>query len=114
MRTALLKRLARLLLKVGGWVLKAIARRGRKDLVAYLEVRADLLDARRRRARAALRKEWLALRVRAWRALAKFLREHDALDDALDDAAARAASLVDRVPESVDQEDYRRWRRGRR
>lgn len=111
----ILGKLARLLLRIGAWALRVLGRHGREHLISYLVIRIDRLKAKAARARSTLRREWLAARVAAWRALASFLQRTagELLSRALDDAVARASSKIDTIPEHVDAESFARWKRAR-
>jgi len=113
---SILRGLARVLLSIGGWLLRQGARVGWRKLVAYLEVRAEHFAERGRELgeKMALRREWLRDRARRWRRAAKWLEANwPSIDGAIADAEARATAGIDAIPEHVDAEDLRRWKRAR-
>lgn len=115
-RAKILRGLARILVAIGGWVLRVLARKGLDATIAYLDARADHLAEREKRARAgSLRREWLHQRVLAWRRAVRWLRgrAYLELDDALGDAEERAKAAIDRIPDKAEAEDFRRWKRAR-
>lgn len=103
----------RILGRLGRWVIALVARKGVQGVATYLEMRTEVFASRRRKARAKLRRRWLAGRIQRWRAAARWLRSEEGgrfRGKVVELAAERAAR---ELPEHADGETFDRWR-GRR
>lgn len=108
----LLRGLAKILIKIGRWLLGDLLEAKLADMLGYLRRKAARFSAKAKAAKTEARRAWLRMRARNWNAAATWLADHwpDA-ERLLDDAAARAAAGIDKIPRYSADESFRRWRR---
>lgn len=105
--------LRRVLLNIGRWLLGALAEEGTSGLRSYMRQRVRVFERRKKRARAKLRREWLAGRIGRWKRAIKWLEGKDAkrmTGDVIDAAMKRAD---EEIPEEAPEESFTKWERRR-
>lgn len=104
-RDRILRALARVLWRIGSWVLRKLARWSYAKVCAYVELRAGAFDDEADELDEGPRRRWLRARADRWRSVATWLRRRwpDARE-ALRRADADARRIVDEVPELVPLE----------
>src|SRR5690606_4010863 len=100
-----LRALARVLWRIGSWLLRKVARWGHERVCAYVELRAGAFDDEADELDEGPRQRWLRERAKRWRSVAGWLRRRwpDARE-ALRRADEAARRIVDDVPEIVPDE----------
>lgn len=74
MTTTQLRVLREIATLIGRWVLVRFGDYGRVKLIHYMEGRVDVFKARRKRVKSAVRKRFLAGRIRRWNRAIKWLK----------------------------------------
>jgi hypothetical protein len=108
---ALWPSIRRILGKLGRWVIDMVSRKGAAVVAGYLELRTEVFERRRTKARSQVRRSWLVGRIRRWKAAARWLRgtEGQKLRGKVVDLAVERAQRE--LAEHATEESFKRRRR---